>query len=221
MKISFNTHSRNAKTGNIPVSMSEKSTCPDACGLKQKGCYAMYSNVNIHWNNVSKGKTDIGYDAFIKGVRKLPMFTLWRHNVAGDLAGENNTINKSALVQLVNANKGKKGFTYTHKPLNETNMGLIQYANNNGFAVNISTDNISDADNAMALKIAPVVVLMPRGAEKVTFTPNGNKVVLCPANKKVTCATCGLCAKIDRPYIIGFKAHGTAAKTVEIIARSA
>lgn len=222
----LNPVSSNAKTGPIPVSTSNSATCPDACPIKLKGCYAKYGPTGMHWRKLDAGtsKNAKEWDGFLQDVKRITRGSLWRHNQAGDLNGSNNIINAMQLADIVKANKGKRGFTYTHYPVtgdNFENYGAVKAANVNGFTINLSGNDVNHADQLKALNIAPVVVLMPRDAEKVSHTPAGNKVVICPAENtdKVTCMTCGLCAKADRDYIIGFRAHGTAAKTVEIIAR--
>lgn len=217
--------SGNRKTGPMPVSTSNSSTCPDACPIKLKGCYAKYGPTGMAWRNVDNGKAKdaVEWPQFIRQVKALSNDALWRHNQAGDLNGDMVTIDKDKLVQLVNANKGKRGFTYTHYDTigNGLNRAQVKFANANGFTINLSGNDVNHADKLKALDIAPVVVLMPRDAEKVTITPAGNKVVICPAENsdKVNCMTCGLCQVADRSYIIGFRAHGTAAKTVELIAK--
>jgi hypothetical protein len=150
---------------------------------------------------------------------------LWRHNQAGDLNPDllvSGQIARIKLEQLVAANKGKRGFTYTHyNPTIGNNSESIKNANDKGFTVNMSGNDVNHADSLKALNIGPVVVIMPRDAEKVSTTPAGNKVIICPAENtdKVNCLKCGLCQDAKRDYIIGFRAHGTAAKTVELIAR--
>lgn len=217
--------SGNTKTGPMPVSTSNSSTCPDACPIKLKGCYAKYGPTGMAWRNVDSGKAKeaVEWPQFIRKVKALNNGALWRHNQAGDLNGDGVRVDSQRLFELYQANKGKRGFTYTHYDVlsNEYNRRYIQEANENGFTINLSGNDIAHADKLKALDIAPVVVLMPRDAEKVTITPEGNKVVICPAENtnKITCLKCGLCAIADRDYIIGFRAHGTAAKTVEIIAR--
>lgn len=216
--------SGNAKTGPMPVSTSNSGTCPDACPLKLKGCYAKYGPTGMAWRNVDSGKAKqaVEWDRFVRQIKTLGKGTLWRHNQAGDLNGFNNEIAVFDLIQLINANKGKRGFTYTHYPMdNLANMMAVKKANAEGFTINLSGNDVNHADKLKALDIAPVVVLMPRDAEKVSYTPAGNKVVVCPAENtnKVTCLKCGLCANSGRDYIIGFRAHGTAAKTVDLIAR--
>lgn len=221
----LNPVSGNTKTGPMPVSTSNSSTCPDACPIKVKGCYAKYGPVGMHWRKLDNGESKgaVTWDAFVRQVKALSNGVLWRHNQAGDLNGSNNLIDTDALTQLVKANRGKRGFTYTHYPMadNMLNRAAVGYANDNGFTINLSGNNIADADELKALNVGPVVVMMPRDATKVTVTPAGNKVVICPAENtnKVNCSKCGLCADAKRDYIIGFRAHGTAAKTVEVIAR--
>lgn len=216
--------SGNRKTGPMPVSTSNSATCPDACPIKLKGCYAKYGPTGMAWRNVDSGKAKeaVEWPQFIRQVKALSNGSLWRHNQAGDLNGAVNVIDADALAQLVQANKGKRGFTYTHYPVldNAQNMEAVKKANANGFTVNLSGNDIEHADKLAATGL-PTVVLMPRDAEKVSYTPAGNKVVICPAESsdKVNCLKCTLCQVADRDYIIGFRAHGTAAKTVELIAR--
>ena len=222
----LNPVSSNSKTGPIPVSTSNSATCPDACPIKLKGCYAKYGPTGMHWRKLDEGssKNAKEWGEFLKDVKRIARGSLWRHNQAGDLNGYNDVIDELKLAELVNANKGKRGFTYTHySPLQAdmTNYFAIRRANQMGFTINLSGNDVDHADKLKALGIAPVVVLMPRDAEKVSYTSAGNKVVICPAENsdKVNCMSCGLCQLAKRDYIIGFRAHGTAAKTVEIIAR--
>ena len=206
--------SANVKTGPIPVSTTSAETCPDSCPLKQGGCYAKSGPLGLHWAAVTNNKRGGDFDAFIKQIEGLPRDQLWRHNQAGDLPGDNLTIDAAALSRLVHANKNKRGFTYTHKPLTAENQAAIKAANQNGFTINLSANRIQDVDGLAALNIGPVVTILPEKGGKVTYTSGGLKVVTCPAqtNNKTTCATCGLCQKVDRGYAIGFIVHGTGKK---------
>lgn len=208
----------------MPVSTSNSATCPDACPIKLKGCYAKYGPVGMHWRKLDKGesKNAANWPEFLTQIKRIQRGSLWRHNQAGDLNGSNNEIDALALRQLVNANRGKRGFTYTHYPMDTIpNMMAVHQANTEGFTVNLSANDVNHADKLKALNVGPVVVIMPRDSEKVSHTPAGNKVVICPAENtdKVNCLSCGLCQIADRNYIIGFRAHGTAAKTVDLIAK--
>lgn len=229
----FTRVSANKKTGPIPVSMSTKATCPDVCPLKQGGCYAMGGPVNLHWQRLSKGlaTTALTWEAFCNAVKALPRAQFWRHNQAGDLPGENNTVDATALAQLVKANVGRKGFTYTHKPVLQgqadartvnANAKAIASANAQGFTVNLSADTLGEADEMAALNIGPVVTLLPSTHKGNAVTPQGRKVVTCPATyrENVTCATCQLCQKANRTCIVGFPSHGVSIKKADAIAKA-
>ena len=207
--------SSNVKTGKIPVTTSDSLTCPDSCPLKASNtCYAKSGNLNLHWSKVSDGSRAISFDQLIETIRQLPVNQLWRHNQAGDLMGLNETIDVNAMHQLIDANRGKRGFTYTHKPLNAENSAIIKESNQKGFTVNVSANNLIQADEYKALNIAPVVAIISDNLPKTFKTAGGNRVVTCPAqtNSKTSCETCGLCQRADRDYIIGFIAHGTSKK---------
>jgi len=218
MRFHLTLRSSNSKTGPIPVSTSPEQTCPPSCPLKNKGCYADGGPLRIHWKKVSSGERGVSYQDFLQEIRNLPTGQLWRHNQCGDFISSSanpEQIQAPALGMLMDANKGKRGFTYTHYNVlgtseeAEYNRNIIQIANSGGFTVNLSADNIYDADKMQALKIAPVTVMLPSDASSKTYTPNGNLVIVCPVanNKLPSCLKCGLCAK-QRKAIIGFPAHG-------------
>lgn len=215
-------NSDNKKTGNIPVSTSSAKTCGDSCPMKDNGCYAGVGPMAIHWRKVTEGKRGSDWKTFVEAIRNLSDNQLWRHNQAGDLPGEGDSIDVPALAQLVAANKGKRGFTYTHKPMNAKNLKAVTIANDNGFTINLSANNPAHADSLKALGL-PVVSVVPANTPDVSTTEAGTKIVVCPAQtrKGVTCSKCALCWKRDRSYIIGFKPHGIRAKRVEEIANLA
>jgi hypothetical protein len=208
--------SSNSKTGPIPVTTSGKQTCPDSCPLKDNGCYAV-GPLAIHWKAVTEGKRGDNINQFCASIKKLPVGQLWRHNQAGDLPGIGEAIDSEQLDKIVRANKRKKGFTYTHKPLTKHNLAAIASANKQGFVINLSSNNVAQADEYIKHGL-PVVTLLPGDTtSKVNHTPAGHKVVTCPAAIRDTnCARCGLCARGDRDYIIGFPVHGTSHKKATI-----
>lgn len=231
MNFSLSLKSSNVKVGPIPVSMSSSDTCPDACPFKANGCYAAQGPLNWIWKQLDKGllvrqgksyKVGMAWKAFLEQIKALPAGIFWRHNQAGDLIGENNKIDSKALAALVEANQGKRGFTYTHKPMTSANMKAVKNANEKGFTINLSGNNLEHADTLKALGIAPVVAVVSdsfQGSKGVT--PKGNRFIVCPAQIKegVTCATCQLCSK-QRNIIVAFKAHGMAKAKVNTIANS-
>jgi hypothetical protein len=205
--------SANAKTGPIPVSTSSRATCPSTCSFKGNGCYAENHPLAYHWNRVTAGR-GLLWEDFVDEISRLKAGQLWRHNQAGDLAGEGDVIDAKALRQLTKANRGKHGFTYTHYPPTPANVKAIRAAIKGGFTVNLSADSLADADRLAPLGL-PLVVVVPLGW-KEGKTPAGRRVTLCPAQHKeyITCATCQLCQKADRHAIVAFEAHGARKRTV-------
>ena len=212
--------SGNKKTGPIPVTTSSRHTCPDSCPLKRSthgnGCYADGGPLALHWNKVTAGERGATLTALCEQIAAFPAGQLWRHNQAGDLPGTGNRINTVELFKLVRANTGRKGFTYTHKPMTAHNAAAVRTANANGFTINLSANNLKEADKLSAFGL-PVVTIVDHDQKTATTTPAGRKVIMCPAavdaTDTISCATCKLCAanNPERP-IIGFPVHGQSHK---------
>ena len=225
MQVHFSKCSGNIKTGPIPVTSSPRSSCPGSCPLKGNGgCYGEDFRLKSFWDRVDSGaaKNLLNWDQLCLTIRALPKGQLWRHNQVGDLPtsnGNNESIDLGMIKRLAKANRGRKGFTYTHKsPHHEENDIAIKEANDLGFTVNLSANSLSQADEYASLGIAPVVVTVPASHPKVSRTAQGRKVVICPAQQidDLDCARCGLCAKSDRAMIIGFRAHGLKKKALSL-----
>lgn len=217
--------SNNKKIGKIPAVTISNDSCPDACPLKKNGCYAEGGPLFMHWRKVSGGERGGTLAELLSEIEKFSEDQVWRYAVAGDLPGLADNIDGESLSALVNANKGKRGFTYTHKPPEGKNAENIQAANNGGFTVNLSGNNVAHADELLAKKIGPVVTIIPHGEEvwKKTYTPAGNRVVQCPAEyTDVKCETCGngrpLCQRADRNFIVGFTTHGVSKRKAASVA---
>ena len=213
--------SRNTKTGPIPVSTTGAETCPRTCPLRGGGCYANGGPLALHWAKVSAGERKMPWAAFCDAVAAFPAGTLWRHNQAGDLPGQWDYIDANALFDLLAANRGRRGFTYTHKPPTPRNAEKIKAANAAGFVVNLSANNPAHADKLAALKVGPVVCVLP--AATTTQTPGGLPIEICPAQTdttgQVNCLTCQKCQNKNRREIIGFVAHGSQKTAAQLVAR--
>jgi hypothetical protein len=224
--------SGNRITGPIMVTTSPRSTCPSACPFRKAGegpeaglCYAEHGHLGHYiWNGLDRaaigtkisGRIPVhSGDDLLRIVRELPVKTLWRHNQAGDLPSQDNsTIDWDALQPLVEANRGRRGFTYTHFDVvgHKANQAILRRANDEGFAINLSADSLKEADALADCACAPVTVVVPASQMTNTRTPAGRSVVICPArtHPTVSCATCGLCAITNRAAIIAFPALGPA-----------
>jgi ferredoxin len=219
----------NSKTGPMLTVMTDQGTCPDSCplkfstdektGEKKDGpCYAKGVRMLTHWQKMRDAMSAQEFALLLK--RKVAKGQLWRMATAGDMPGKCETVNEKEFNIIVKANEGRKGFTYSHKYNLAGNIVLFKKALKKGFVVNLSANNVEHAD-VLADQGLPVVCVLPMDAtEKSYNTPQGRKIVTCPyaLDKTKTCNVCGLCAKGDRSFIIGFPAHGTRKRTADKIA---
>jgi hypothetical protein len=215
--------SSNVKTGPIPVSTTTADTCAEDCPFREASCYARGGPMRIFWDAVTRKEKGLPWEAFCGAVKTLPDGTFWRHNQAGDLPGDGVILHYDAVMMLVNANLGKKGFTYTHYPMSfDWNARIVEECNRQGFTVNVSANSVAHAGELKKLTTAPVVVVLPMDyPDEEGFTPEGHRVVVCPATTELNlkCDACKLCASSVRKSIIGFRAHGCRARQAEAVAR--
>lgn len=217
MNVIFTLKSGDKKTGCIPASYYPRYTCPIACPLRKSLCYGEYGNTRIHWDKLNRGECGIPFNVFLDRVDALPKDTLWRSAIVGDFPrGKHaNEIGKRAY-RIVDASKGKRGYAYTHYPLNTNNKQFFNYARSNGFAINLSTNNIKHALELKQKTDIPIVTIVPSTWKESQYT-NGIRFLVCPntlglvskrTNKPVQCVDCRLCAKVERDSVICFPAHG-------------
>jgi hypothetical protein len=216
MKYHFIKQSSNSKTGPIPTTYSERETCPPSCPHYRADCYAEDYHTRLNWDKV--GQRGGTLQDLARAIASLDAGQLWRMNVAGDLPGFGETVDPAALGEIVRANMGRRGFTYTHKKSPDA-IKWARHATEWGFTVNLSADDAGEADKLAAHGL-PVTCIVPMDTPKNTTTPEGRHILVCPAQTTewITCATCGLCQRSDRKQIIGFRAHGTRARITNRIA---
>jgi hypothetical protein len=215
MQVALTLKSSNKKTGPIPVSTTTRDSCPDTCPFKKDGCYADGGPLAIHWNHVTAKTRGTNWSTFCKKIESLPSGQLWRHNQAGDLPvlqSRKTNLALGLLDKLINANRGKRGFTYTHHSMKyKGNRHSVKHCNDSGFTVNLSANSIDEVDSLVSLDIGPVVVTIPEGLPRTMKTAKGVKIIQCPATYKddTTCETCKLCAIPTRKTVIAFPFHGS------------
>lgn len=229
--------SHNRVTGPIMVTTSPRSTCPKACPLRKNahnlaagGCYAEHGFLGgFIWTKLDRLEPGQSFKTgqmkvyslsdLVQVIRDLPGGSLWRHNQAGDLHSEDQLhIDDVTLDQLTAANAGRRGFTYTHYDVlkNAHNRRIVRRANKAGFTINLSANNLTEADELAKLDVGPVAVMLQSSRRQNLTTAAGRKVIICPAVKfdGVTCANCGICAK-QRKAIVGLPAVGAGAEKAE------
>ena len=226
MNFQFIAESGNVKVGKIPVTNSPRATCPSNCPLSgDGGCYAEGFHTRINWDKLDRGERGLVWSTFLDKIKALPDGQLWRHNVSGDLPNiSDNELSECAVSDLVSANRGKRGFTYTHYPMTHTNKRIVKTANTSGFTINVSTETLKDAVKYHKQGL-PTVTLLPEDAPKA-LKYKGVDIVTCPATyRETSCKECKLCSISKRDFVVGFPVHGTkkkqAAKLIDqsIIAR--
>ena len=220
-------HSQASKLGGMPASYSPISDCNPDCPLMSGGCFALHGHVAIHWLKVSIWERGVSFWQFCRQVKALPRGIVWRHNIAGDLprTGRTKRICKFRATKLMKANKGKKGYTYTHHEQTPHNLAIIREMNEGGFTVNVSCDTPQQAADIRNSTALPTVTILPSDAPKVQEI-DGVKIVACPSqtSDKVHCnPVCvhQMCANPKRDYVVGFYPHGSGKKRADVIARSA
>jgi hypothetical protein len=223
--------SYNRKAGSMLVTTSPRSTCLLSCLLRKNStafsagaCYAEHGFIGGYlWTSLDrtpagmafqKGRIKVfGFAELLAAIHRVPKGQVWRHNQAGDLPSTNQRdICADRLRKIVQANRGRRGFTFTHYDVidNRRNRQLVAYANRNGLTINLSANNLEHADQLADARCAPVTTLLPAEQTANSVTRKGRKVVICLAISRagVTCLSCQLCIRASRNVIIGFPAHG-------------
>ena len=175
MQIHFIPVSQNAKTGRIPVSITERASCWPGCALYEHGCYAETGALGRHWDRVSRGAAGGSWSEFCAKIAALRPGRLWRYAQAGDLPGYGVRSTASCSTSSSAANAGRPVIAFTHKPvLGGTpvaveNRRLILAAVQAGFTINLSADNPAQADQLAELGIAPVVAVLARAYARKAY----------------------------------------------------
>lgn len=216
--------SSNRKTGPIPVVRTSRNSCPNTCELKGNGCYAEVGHTSIWWRKLDKqGKS---LDEILEVIRQFPKNTIYRWNEAGDLPHSRGKIDHAFVLKITAANEKKKGFTYTHHSMNSLhNQIAVKTLNECGFTTNLSSNNVNQADEFVALNVAPVVTIVSpdvwSSGKNYFRSPKGNVVIRCPNEyiEQMTCKNCQICAVSNRKAIVAFSAHGVNKRKVIKIAK--
>jgi hypothetical protein len=217
-----------AKTSNkklgkgVYASTTSADSCSLTCGMFNE-CYAKKGPQSWHWAKVTKGERGTDWDTFCSQVEKLKPKTLFRHNVSGDLptiAGVLDTVKLDKL-QCAVTNSGSTFYTYTHWHTNRYNQDVIKRFSQFGFVINVSTEKPIDAlrykqqgfdvviTNTNVFDIAVYSIKHRKQLASIVVNGEDVPVLPCPEQytESATCATCKLCARSNRDYVIAFKKH--------------
>ena len=213
---SFTAVSSNRKTGEIPTTRTDRRSCADGCPFKGNGCYAESGPEALHWRKLDS--VGLSFADLLDKIRSLPVGQLWRHNTAGDLQDPSTVAGRVSLAKLVDANKGRRGFTYSHHKLTSTVAQFFRAATAWGFTINASSESESAADSAVAYGVRAVMAVPSTETRRFWQSAGGNRVVVCPAVTfpgKVTCSSCQLCHARPGNVVVAFPAHGSKKKAAD------
>lgn len=214
--------SGNQKTGPIITTRHPQASCPVTCPFLGNGCYAENFPLSKHWrDDLTRGMT---FETYIERLYRLIDYrnrtgqsSMVRLVEAGDI-GNGVELSPQAVHLAEAVKQASTVIWYSHYyPTPENLPGYRSILDR--VCINVSADSPTMADAYVSLGL-PTVVVLPIGTPNVSTTPQGRKIVACPAEKasgRVTCQTCRLCGIKDRDYIIGFRAHGGRKKLVNQI----
>lgn len=195
-------------------------TCPADCAMRggkpgEEGCddpdsrlcYAGEHNALQQWKALHKGYTGLPWRSFLRKLRGTPS-KIVRVNIAGDLPADMSDPSRRHLdakrvfdLALAASRHGRNAFTYTHyDPTYRDNAAIIRKAIRAGLQINLSADNLRDADRKAAMGF-DVAVVLPRisydekdpktglltGRKLLVAqghglsTPEGRKIFFCPS----------------------------------------
>lgn len=212
-KIHWVSKTKDKKTGEIVVSYSPKTTCPDSCSLKEGGCYAW----GLYYLRILEAKIDNGViklQSLQKALEKRnPLSRVVRHRVAGDVVGDvEGTLEECKIVE----ENGLINIGYTHDWRNLDSQPLKKY-------FRASCQSEEEVLEAREMGWATTVVVSSDTPDRVILS-NGETAYMCPARhgvegrRDITCNTCTLCKVSDKTSskTVMFKAHGNSATLKKI-----
>lgn len=210
--------SRNSKTGDVPTawvgfSTGEAKKSCIGCGLLGNGCYAY------------GGSPILGHQSLTKASMSQP----GRYTLTAALKARSRKARMVRVTALGDVGRiGREAADAIVAEIKESGLALVGYTHHwKEVAVAVawhgrlmaSADNLKEADQAAAAGWR-VSVTVPSDHPRVSLTPEGRKVVVCPAQVKedhsVQCNNCKLCDGSKRGPIIGFRAHGRKVKAMDI-----
>lgn len=210
--------SGNVKTGDVPTAWvgrtrdEARASCA-GCPLLDQGCYAHSGSVGMGGLSVRKGAVTVPArytlaNALAKRARTAKMARVTAIGDAGRLPAEDADV----VVATIRA-AGLAVVGYTHHwreaPVAKAWRKRLM----------ASTESLADVDAATDAGWRATVVVAT-DAPRVTTTPAGRRVVVCPAQiaeelgKKVTCDDCRLCDAARPGPAIAFRAHGNQKKEI-------
>ena len=182
----------------------------------------------MHWAAVTEGKRGHNLAEHLADLANLAPGIMVRLHQAGDFESAEHA------PQFARVLGGRQAWTYSHHRAagfleSFRAINTLAAHNGAGLTVNLSADNLPQADTLLQTGAGPVCAVVPSTyAETVKpadrKTPAGARVVVCPqqTGQVPNCKACGngrpLCARPSRDYVIGFLAHGSSVTRADRLA---
>ena len=208
----------NGKTGLVSATYVSQASCPGDCPLRGGGCYAETAWVGVHTRRLNRSpitdpaavaEAEAGEIDRLSGDRHL------RLHVVGDCPVPAAARSVSAASRRYARRGGRRVWTYTHA------WRVVARPDWAGVSVLASCETPGQVREAHRRGYAAALIVAEHPADGRAYPlagAGGFKVVPCPEQTRagVTCATCRLCMDADRLHdrklVIGFAAHGSAAR---------
>lgn len=208
-------NSKNGKTGIVSATYGPIKSCPDACPLKNNGCYAQLGNVFFTVKRLNKAveENDASLENIAefeaKEIDKLSGKNPLRLHVSGDCRTNECAKILAAACERYTKKHGQPVWTYTHawRDIDRSSWGKI--------SVLASCETLEQCKEASAKGYA-TALLRPEPFQK-TIKENGLRLVPCKElTKGISCTDCKLCFKDKaKDRVICFFPHGCKAKEVK------
>ena len=205
--------SHNVKVGRVSATYVSQESCPTSCAFKGSGCYAESGATAFTTRRLNRASALIDLtpetiaDSEAREIRKLTGKLPLRVHVVGDCQTDESARTVSAAMAEHRAKHGQMAWTYTHAWRN------VKRESWGDESVLASCETPDDVRDATERGYATCIVVDEHVSRKV-YDMGGIKVLPCPqegSEGKVTCASCGLCARGGtlraKGLTVGFAAH--------------
>lgn len=213
MNLIFTARSSNRKTGDVPTAWiganeeEARESCA-GCPLLGGGCYAWIGAVRFGAISARKSavKRPARYTlaAAIKGAARSAR--MLRLTGIGDIGRSGVALADQVVSEAKAAGLAPVGYTHHWRESGVADAWRGRLMAN--------TESAVDADRAVDAGWRATVIVSA-DAPRVSATPAGRKVIVCPAqaaeDRGVTCNTCRLCDASKPGPVIAFRAHGNQA----------
>jgi len=217
LEIFWSSRSRNSKTGDVPTAWigssfgAAKKSC-SGCSLLEKGCYAyggspLLGHLSVTRTQMQKPdnyKLEYALNHRNKKARMVRVTAL------GDIGRSGRAVADAVVAEIKASGLALVGYTHHWRE-----PAVIAAWHGRLMA---SCDDMEAADQAVSNGWRACVTV-PSNHPRISETPEGRKVVVCPAQVKedhsITCNTCRLCDGSKAGPIISFRAHGRSHKALD------